>query len=139
MKTLIAGMALLGFGAGLLAHNPSAANETLNTKKIAQAATSEEFVARGTEPFWSMTVSKRGIIYSSPEVKKRTFAYVKPLSAAARPADLVRVYLLRGQGNNTLIIKKVDACSDGMSDINYPYSATLILGSKVLEGCAEKK
>ncbi|WP_315790116.1 hypothetical protein [Fischerella sp. JS2] len=100
----------------------------------------EEFIARGTEPFWSVTVSKKnGIVYSTPENRKLTFPYVTPLQASGRPADLLRVYRLRGKTNNTLIIKKEDACSDGMSDKQYPYSATLILGNTVLEGCAQRK
>ncbi|WP_337884167.1 hypothetical protein [Fischerella thermalis] len=108
---------------------------------LAQNTTStEEFIARGTEPFWSVTVSKKnGIVYSTSENRKLTFPYVTPLQASGRPKDLLRVYRLRGKTNNTLIIKKEDACSDGMSDIQYPYSATLILGNTVLEGCAQRK
>lgn len=103
-------------------------------------ANTEEFIVLGTEPFWSVTVTKKsGIVYSSPENRKLTFPYVAPLKAAGRPPDLLRVYRLRGRANNMLIIKKVNACSDGMSDKNYPYSATLILGNTVLEGCAENK
>ncbi|MBC1240092.1 COG3650 family protein [Nostoc sp. 2RC] len=139
MKTFIYYVSLLGLGATLLANTPSSANEFLIHRKIAQTIKSEEFIARGTEPFWSVTVSKRGIVYSSPDVKKQTFSYVAPLKAEARPADLLRVYRLQGKGNNILIIKKVDTCSDGMSDKEYPYSAIFILENKVLEGCAEKK
>ncbi|GBE92423.1 COG3650 family protein [Nostoc cycadae] len=126
MKAFIPYVALLGLSAGLLVDSSSLQAVTPN---------SEKFVALGTEPFWNVTVSKNGIVYSSPEVKKQTFPYVKPLAAAGRPADLVRVYKLRG--NNMLILEKVSACSDGMSDKQYPYSAVLILGNKVLEGCAQ--
>ncbi|OUL31323.1 hypothetical protein BV372_20405 [Nostoc sp. T09] len=132
MKTLISSIALLGLGITLLTI-PS------NSHVIAQTANSEEFIARGTEPFWSVSVGKRGIVYSSPDAKPQTFPYVKPLSAAGRPANLVRVYQLKGRTNNILIIKQVNACSDGMSDKNYSYSATFILGNRVFDGCAEKK
>ncbi|MFS0516500.1 COG3650 family protein [Nostoc sp. UIC 10607] len=142
MKTFTCCVALLLFGASFPANSPSNANEssiTRNSLVVAETASNQEFIARGTEPFWSVTVSKRGIVYSSPDVKKQTFSYVAPLKAEARPADLVRVYRLKGKGNNILIIKKVDACSDGMSDQEYPYSAIFILENKILEGCAEKK
>jgi uncharacterized membrane protein len=132
MKTFISSIALLGLAITLLAI-PS------NNQVIAQTTNSEEFIARGTEPFWSVTVGKRGIVYSSPDVKSQTFPYVKPLTAEGRPADLLRVYRLRGRSNNMLMIKRVDNCGDGMSDIKYSYSATLILGNRVLEGCAENK
>ncbi len=97
----------------------------------------EEFEIRGTEPFWSIDISKRTIIFSTPNAKKQTFAYVVPLSAIGRTPDSLRVYRLRG--DNTLIIKKASACSDGMSETEYPYSATFISGNRVLAGCAEKK
>ncbi|MBH8552646.1 hypothetical protein I8751_09715 [Nostocaceae cyanobacterium CENA357] len=142
MKAFICYVTLLGFGASLLANSPSTANElsiNKNSLVVAETASSEEFIARGNEPFWSVTVSKRGIVYSSPDVKKQVFPYVVPLKAQGRTADLVRVYKLKNRGNNTLIIKKVDTCSDGMSDKNYLYSAIFILGNTVLEGCAEKQ
>ncbi|MBW4455525.1 MAG: hypothetical protein KME55_23995 [Nostoc indistinguendum CM1-VF10] len=142
MKTFICCVALLGFGASLLANSPTTANESSiirNSLVVAQTASSEEFIAGGTEPFWSVTVSKRGIVYSSLGVQKQSFSYVAPLKAEGRPADLVRVYRLQGKSNNILIIKKVDACSDGMPDKEYPHSAIFILGNKVFEGCAEKK
>ncbi|MDM9381220.1 hypothetical protein QUB80_10945 [Chlorogloeopsis sp. ULAP01] len=111
----------------------------INAAIAGNNANVEEFISRGTEPFWSVTVTQGGIVYSSPDTRKLTFPYVAPLTAAGRPTDLVRVYRLTGKGNNMLMIKKVDNCSDGMSDNNYPYSATLILGDRVLEGCAERK
>jgi uncharacterized membrane protein len=135
MKTFISCAILLSLSLPSLAGDRSFANNMF----IAQTTGNEVFNVVGTEPFWNVNVSKRGIVYSSPEVKKQTFPYVKPLKAEGRPEDLVRVYQLKGRGNNTLIIKKVNSCSDGMSDKNYPYSATLILGNQVFEGCAERK
>ncbi|MEH2067188.1 MAG: hypothetical protein V7K47_03285 [Nostoc sp.] len=142
MKAFICCVTLLLFNASLLANSASSANELSiirNSLNVAETASSEEFIASGTEPFWSVTVTNKGIVYTSPDVQKQTFPYVAPLKAQARPADLVRVYRLKGKDNNILIIKKVDACSDGMSDRKYPYLAIFILGNKVLEGCAEKK
>lgn len=99
----------------------------------------EEFIVRGTEPFWSVSVSRSGIVYSAPETNNRRYPYTAPITASSRPNDLVRVYRLNGKPNGLLVLKKVSACSDGMSDRVYPYDATLILGNQVLEGCAEKK
>ncbi|MBD2354475.1 hypothetical protein H6G41_07515 [Tolypothrix sp. FACHB-123] len=132
MKIFISSIAILGLGITLLSIDN-------NNLVVAQSATSEEFIARGTEPFWSINVSKRGIVYTSPDKPKQTFPYVTPLKADGRTENLVRVYRLSGKGNNLLIIKQVDNCSDGMSDKKYAYSATAILGNRVLDGCAEKK
>jgi uncharacterized membrane protein len=142
-KSLIFCVILLLLSFTLLTSNPSAADDSLsftnkNYTKIAQTSRSEEFIARGTEPFWSVTVSKSGITYSSPE-KKLKFPYVTPLKAAGRPDDLVRVYPLKGRANSMLVLKKENNCSDGMSETKYSYSAILVLGNSVLEGCAETK
>ncbi|MBD2360352.1 hypothetical protein H6G36_03950 [Anabaena minutissima FACHB-250] len=140
MKRVIAPILLIGISVGLLASSPSHANssnllvaQANNRNRIAQ-----EFIASGTEPFWSVTISKKGIIYATPE-SRQSFPYVSPLQASGRPVDLVRVYRLRDRNNatNTLVIKKVNSCSDGMSDITYPYSAIFIRGNTVLEGCAK--
>jgi uncharacterized membrane protein len=101
----------------------------------APVRTAERFLVVGNEPFWSLSISKQGIVYRTPDAKPRTFAYVAPISAQGRMPDTVRVYRL--QGNNTLVLRKVEACSDTMSDKVYPYSATLILGNVVRDGCAE--
>jgi len=99
---------------------------------------SEELIVSGTEPFWSVTVSRKGIIYSTPESSQK-FPYIAPSTASGRPTDLVRVYRLRGRNStNTLVIRK-GSCSDGMSDTKYPYSAVYIAGNTVLEGCARAK
>ncbi|MBD2164744.1 hypothetical protein H6G04_10050 [Calothrix membranacea FACHB-236] len=132
MKTCLLSITFFGLGITLLSMYS-------NNLVVAQNNKSEEFIARGTEPFWSVTVSKSAIIYSSPDKPKQTFPYTKPLTAQGRPADLVRVYRLKDKRNSILIIKQDDTCSDGMSDKNYPYSATLILGNQVLDGCAENK
>jgi uncharacterized membrane protein len=94
----------------------------------------QNFRVVGTEPFWGMTVTNRSITFEALGLGKRTFRYIPPTPAAGKPADLVRVYQL-GAGN-TLILQKVDNCSDGMSDKNYPYSALFINGGRVWSGCA---
>ena len=134
MKKLIIRISLLALTAILLVSFPSFANKTQITAEVAI----EELNARGTEPFWSVTVNKSGIVYSSPSNKKQTFPYVTPHSAAGRTPETVRVYRLLS-GNHTLVIKKQSACSDGMSDKEYPYSATFIMNNTVLDGCAESK
>ncbi|MEA5583463.1 hypothetical protein VB620_19225 [Nodularia harveyana UHCC-0300] len=100
---------------------------------------SQEFRAFGTEPFWSINVSQTEIVYSSlGSNENQTFPYVKPLAADGRNPDTVRVYKLGDKEQSLLIIRKVDNCSDGMSDNLYPYSALFIKGDMVLEGCARE-
>ncbi|NDJ19419.1 hypothetical protein GS601_19365 [Myxacorys almedinensis A] len=120
----------------------TAFNEVMNsfafTKAEPSSTAKESFIVRGNEPFWNVTVNKSNIVYSTPETPKLTFPSVAPLGAEGRPADNVRVYRLQGQPSGFLIINK-GACSDTMSDQAYAYSATLILGNVVREGCAVKQ
>lgn len=130
-------LALLGLSVGLVFGSASYAN---NNSSVTVAQNNvESFNVVGTEPFWNIKINRNGIIYSTPEVRERKYPYTAPLKAQGRPSDLVRVYQLRGQPNGTLVLRKVNSCSDGMSDKVYPYSATLILGNQVFDGCAEKK
>ena len=137
MKPLLYLAILIGLGATPLIAGLDAANSAQSPTETR----SEEFRVVGTEPFWGMSVSKRGIVYSTPDSKPRSFPYTAPINAQGRPADLVRVYRLQGKPNtnNVLVINKVATCSDSMSDKQYPYSATLILDNTVREGCAERR
>ncbi|MBE9012340.1 hypothetical protein IQ250_19260 [Pseudanabaenaceae cyanobacterium LEGE 13415] len=121
---------LMGFAASLFALMPAVAQT--------RSRTIESFTVVGNEPFWNIEINSSGITYSTPEPKKVLFPYVAPLSAEGRPADLLRVYRLRGMTSGTLVIRR-GACSDTMSDRKYNYSATLVLGDTVKEGCAIKK
>lgn len=103
------------------------------------ASNGEQFIAIGNEPFWNVTINRSGIVYSTPDSNSRRYPYVAPIAAMGRPADLVRVYRLNGQPSGVLVIKKVNACSDGMSDNVYPYDATLIFSDRVMEGCAKRR
>lgn len=142
MKNICFYAVLAGLSVICLGSNRSYANNNTLGENFLISQTPakvETFTARGTEPFWSVTVNRNGIVYSTPEVSKRTYPYVAPMMAQGRPVDMVRVYRLNGQPNGTLIIKKADSCSDGMSDNVYRYEATLILGNRVMEGCADRK
>lgn len=114
------------------------AKQSNSSLLAATPAKVEEFTAVGTEPFWSVTVSRNGIVYSTPDAKNIKYPYTAPKAASSRPLDLLRVYKLNGKTSGFLVIKK-GSCSDGMSDRVYPYDATVILGDRVLEGCAYKK
>lgn len=139
MKTFISSVILLGLGINLLGSAPTTANTNVLAQSRTNATTkAEEFTALGTEPFWGISISKSGIVYSPADGAKQKFAYVAPLQAAGRPADYVRVYRFKDRANSVLILKK-NTCSDGMSDNVYPYSATFMQGSFILEGCARRK
>jgi uncharacterized membrane protein len=100
-------------------------------------ATLTPFLARGTEPFWAFVQTATGAIYSVPGglmggVDEMYYTTIETISGttiivAATPiatGSLIQVTLVPG------------TCSDGMSDIIYPYNATLVLPSETRTGCA---
>jgi uncharacterized membrane protein len=145
LKSIFLGVGLslatipLGLSAVSAPATADVAQKSLGGRTTLAATNVEEFIIRGNEPFWRVTVSKDGIFYETPEIKKQRLSpYVAPLKAEGRPLDVVRVYRLQRRPNSMLIINKVDSCSDTMSDKSYPYTATLIMGNTVMTGCAER-
>lgn len=89
----------------------------------------------GTEPFWSMSVSER-------EMKVNIMGgaqFTVPVTMRQQSANSTTIAVVagaRGNASTTAFLEKVEDCSDGMSDKNYPYTITAILnGQKVMSGC----
>jgi uncharacterized membrane protein len=87
----------------------------------------------GTEPFWSVTIhTPRRATYSDPETAGRVF----------RVSDFLRIgrdaRFRLGVAARSRI--EARACSDGMSDTVYPYTARIRLpGGAALEGCCRAR
>lgn len=85
----------------------------------------------GTEPFWGGTVTRGSFLYTSIENQAGEAIAVKRFAGnsglgfsgtrGGKPLDLT---ITRG------------TCSDGMSERNYPYTATLRFGTEQRSGCA---
>lgn len=89
----------------------------------------------GTEPFWSMSVSER-------EMKVNIMGgaqFTVPVTMRQQSANSTTIAVVagaRGNTSTTAFLEKVEDCSDGMSDKNYPYTVTAVLnGQKVMSGC----
>lgn len=94
-------------------------------------AESESITVLGTEPFWSARIEGLQLRYTTPE------------SPNAAPVTVNRFAGNGGLGfSGTLAAAPLQlaispgACSDGMSDRRYPYTATLSIGSTLMQGCA---
>jgi uncharacterized membrane protein len=98
-----------------------------------------DYWCSGTEPFWSLFISKAGKAAYFKDVgteKGYSFNYSEPVQQNGG-----LLYTLVNTANTKeqmiLLIKKED-CSDGMSDISYPYSASIQFKGEKWKGCAEK-
>lgn len=95
-----------------------------------------EFIALGNEPFWNVQILPlvNKIIFKSPTETKE-FAYKNSKIDSGK----IMYESASGSEEAIKIIIEKQNCSDGMSDRQYHYSAQVILGSKMLKGCAIRK
>lgn len=88
--------------------------------------------ALGTEPFWSVELNGTEMVYSGvdrpeqrapqpPAVMKGTVAIFEATTTSGAPLKVTLT---------------TTACSDGMSDREYPLSAVVKIGEETLTGCA---
>jgi uncharacterized membrane protein len=91
--------------------------------------------AAGTEPFWDITVTPKGIVYNTPERKPVTFPYVPPIQAQGRPEDVAFIYRLQKGKQQGILTFQKNSCNNGMSDRIYDYSTLLYLNNQVRAGC----
>lgn len=98
-------------------------------------AASNILVCSGTEPFWGIEVTDTNLSvnmmdgprYSVPVTFRQT---------SANNATIAVIAGVAGTNNTQAFMQKVESCSDGMSDNNYPYSITAVLNNqRVVSGC----
>ncbi|UAB77777.1 hypothetical protein INR77_13490 [Erythrobacter sp. SCSIO 43205] len=98
-------------------------------------AADEAISVLGTEPFWNIGVTASGnghsARYSTPERPDGTSF---PVSRFAGNNGLGFSGELEGRA--VVLTITPGTCSDQMSDRDYPYTATLLLGDSALQGCA---
>lgn len=87
----------------------------------------------GTEPFWSVNIQSEGITWEA--MGEMPLKY--PAVDVYEKADKSLTWATKS-GNSTLTIVLIPgACSDGMSEIEYPFQARVTLDGKEYQGCAQ--
>lgn len=92
--------------------------------------------ATGTEPFWNLEIRAGSLKFTRPEPT--------PLVTAANPGvqetGAEAVWSSTTADGKAFIVTLVNegTCSDGMSDLKYPYVAVVTLGPLTYRGCAYK-
>ena len=92
----------------------------------------QPWLARGTEPFWSVRVERGKLTFERPDQS--------PLEAAVSTRGLTTdsaAWLAQAATGEVLALSLArQPCSDGMSDLKYAWSASLKVGVEELRGCA---
>ena len=108
-------------------YNPGKTRPTVKPEVVMQCG--------GTEPFWSMSISERDMKVNILEGAQFTI----PVNMRQQSANSTTIAVVAGTRSNattTAFLEKVENCSDGMSDKNYPYTITAVLnGQQVMSGC----
>jgi uncharacterized membrane protein len=111
--------------------------DTLARKNRFNKCVPFDFWLTGTEPFWDLQISEgeNALFFRDIGVEKTAvFPYVKPTVKGD-----TWTYDARTDAGQTLrIVIKKEACSDGMSDLEYAYSADVQYGGTRYRGCAVK-
>jgi len=122
----------LGMAAALAACSPQQ-GEGITTEQSApyEGIAPEEIVTlAGTEPFWGMTIEGDVATYTTPDDPEGTVFEVSRFAGNNGLGFSGRL-----EGSDVTIAVTPGACSDGMSDRTYPFTATLAIGEARLAGC----
>lgn len=93
----------------------------------------------GTEPFWSIDVSRKTASFKPMDGANMSLPVTFRSQSANNPT-IAAVDARNKERNITLFLQKVAECSDGMSDINYPFRVTTIINNKaVYSGCCHQQ
>lgn len=90
-----------------------------------------QFIAFGTEPFWSVSVDGDRLHWSSPE-------NMDGIAFTAQPEQVGAQHRYAGQLDGEAVVLDIHAepCSDGMSDALHPWTVSWQHAGKRLSGCA---
>lgn len=99
------------------------------------------FQCGGTEPFWSVSLSRDGADYSDPEIETgKKLSVAQTVVAQARPG-IPFFYRLKDQSGAVYqaVVSQREWCSDGMSDFDYAFEVMFSGESSLMQGCCSIK
>jgi len=92
----------------------------------AAAQAQSEYRASGTEPFWSLTIGARTMLFEAP---------------GRRPVSVATPKVIHGFAGEMWQTRRINVntnhrpCSDGMSDRSYPDTVTVTVDGRTYKGC----
>ena len=89
-----------------------------------------QFVASGTEPFWSLHLSSTGWVLRRPDNP--------PLQVQAIPSKIAAGYVWTSASPKTVVEITPGYCADGMADAASAWRAKVALEGVELAGCAHR-
>ncbi|MBQ1203179.1 MAG: META domain-containing protein, partial [Loktanella sp.] len=96
--------------------------------RLALPPDAPDYVARGNEPFWNVTITKGEMVLSRPGLDD----LVVSVTDAGLQSD--GAIYVAGNGG-AMLLREDNMCQDSMSGMVYPETTTLTLGGEVITGC----
>lgn len=124
-------LALAAAALSLLAACQSPGEDDRSTRPFDGIGEQETIRFTGTEPFWGGETTGGSLLYTTPENIDGTTITVKRF---AGNSGLGLSGMLEGAKFDMVVT--IGACSDGMSDREYPFTVTLQLAQETRMGCA---
>jgi len=116
----------------LLACRPASPPPAADTATV--AAPVEAYWVAGTEPFWAVRIDSAGIRFSSPD---DTAGVRFPSISPVVTGDTLR-WVGRTERDSIEITLWRATCSDGMSDREWTFTATVLVAGQSYRGCARR-
>ena len=92
---------------------------------------SQPLRALGTEPFWSVEITKDAMVYTGVDRDEQRAGNPQPVVQGT-----TAVYTAATDDGTAMVVTLIATeCSDGMSDRTYPFTATLLSGNGQRQGC----
>jgi uncharacterized membrane protein len=95
---------------------------------------SQPLTARGTEPFWNLTIDGTHFRLTRPDHPDLAIEAGGAAIQSGRATWVAKA----ADGEQVTVVLYASDCSDGMSDTKYPYAAEVTLLNEALRGCAGK-
>lgn len=95
---------------------------------------SKPITARGTEPFWALSIDGKAFRLTRPDRPDLTAEAPGAAISNGRAIWVAKT----ADGRQMTVTLYASECSDGMSDLKYPMSAEVVMLDEELRGCAAK-
>lgn len=99
---------------------------TITALPAAAQSPAAPYVARGTEPFWSLKIDGRTMRFEAPG--RRAVSVTAPRANKSPGGESWRTKRIQVRSNRA-------RCSDGMSDQSYPDTVTVTVDGRTYRGC----
>ena len=103
-----------------------------NPPAIESRESARTYTCMGNEPFWSVQIKGKEIIFRTPEVGPVSYPYQAP-----RQQDNQKVFTSKAGNSSIKVIIREEGCTDSMSGEQFQYTTEVTRDGKIYLGCGK--